>query len=134
MNRHGAIDMDWAGGTHTFRLGLDQIEELEASVDMSVFLLHAAMSAQIPFARVKHYSETIRVGLIGGGMKPIEARILVKRYVDERPLMESIALGQVILRAAMERVHSAVLEDAPGEQQAPRSNASTSAPSEAMPS
>ncbi|WP_421912729.1 gene transfer agent family protein [Mesorhizobium sp.] len=135
MNRHGAIDLDWAGGTHTFRLGLGEIEELEAGVDMSVFLLHAAMSAQVPFSRLKHYSETIRLGLIGGGMKPIEARVLVKRYVDERPLSESVALGQVILRAAMERVHSESLEDGePGEQQAPRSNASTSAPSGAMPS
>lgn len=135
MNRHGAIDIEWAGGSHTFRLGLDQIEELEAAVDMSIFVLHAAMSADLPFARVKHYSETIRLGLMGGGMKPIEARMLVRRYVDERPLSESVALGQVILRAAMERVHSATLEeDEPGEQQAPKSNASTSAPSVAMPS
>lgn len=132
MNRHAAIDLEWAGGSHTFRLGLAEIEELEASVDMSVFLLYAAMSAQLPFARLKHYSETIRLGLMGGGMKPVEARLLVKRYVDERPLAESVALGEVILRAAMERVHAPSLEDdAPGEREAPKSSGSTSAQSTA---
>ncbi|WP_292226355.1 gene transfer agent family protein [Mesorhizobium sp.] len=135
MNRHGAIDLDWAGGSHTFRLGLAEIEELEATVDMSVFLLYAAMNAQVPFARLKHYSETIRLGLTGGGMKPVEARLLVKRYVDERPLAESVALGEVILRAAMERVHAPSLEDdSPGELTAPKSSDSTSAPSTATPS
>lgn len=135
MNRHGAVDLTWAGGEHTFRLGLAEIEELEASVDMSIFLLYAAMSEKIPFARLKHYSETIRIGLIGGGMKPLDARALVKRYVDERPLAESVALGEVILRAAMERVHTEELEDdASGEAEAPKSNGSTSAQSTAMPS
>lgn len=132
MSRHAAIDLEWAGGSHTFRLGLEEIEELEASVDMSIFLLLAAMSAQVPFARLKHYSETIRLGLIGGGAKPIDARMLVKKYVDERPLAESVALGEVILRAAMERVFTEDLE--PGEQAASKSNASTSAPSTVTPS
>lgn len=133
MNRHAAIDLDWAGGSHTFRLGLAEIEELEAAVDMSVFLLHAAMAAPVPFARLRHYSETIRLGLIGGGMVPVEARLLVGRYVDERPLAESVALGQVVLRAAMERVYTSE-EEPPGERTAPRSSDSTSAPSTETPS
>jgi hypothetical protein len=127
MNRHGAVDLEWAGGEHCFRLGLGEIEELEATVDMSVFLLYSAMSATIPFAKTKHYSETIRLGLMGGGMKPIEARSLVRRYVDERPLAESVALAEAILRAAIERVHS---EDiGPGEAEAPKSYGTTTAQS-----
>lgn len=133
MNRHGAIDLTWAGGDHTFRLGMDQIEELEATTEMSVFLLHAAMASDIPMARLKHYSETIRLGLLGGGMKPLEARVLTKRYVDERPLVESVVLAQAILRASLERVHSKELEDDPGEHPAADSSASTSPQSTQMP-
>ncbi|MCO6386239.1 gene transfer agent family protein [Aliihoeflea sp. 40Bstr573] len=133
MNRHGAIDLTWAGGDHTFRLGMDQIEELEATTEMSIFLLHAAMASEIPMARLKHYSETIRLGLLGGGMKPIEARVLTKRYVDERPLTESVALAQAILRASLERVHSKELEDDLGEQEAASTSASTSPQSMQMP-
>lgn len=135
MSRHGAIEVDWSGGEHTFRLGLSEIEELEAACDMSVFLLYAAMSTEVPFARMKHYSETIRLGLIGGGMKPIDAKALVRRYVDERPLSESVALGEVILKAALERVHSDEVDQASGEADAPKtSKGSTSGPSTETPS
>lgn len=121
MSRHGTVDLIWGGGEHTFCLGIAELEELEASADMSVFLLHAAMSSEIPFARVKHYSEVIRLGLIGGGMKPLDARVLTKRYVDERPLVESAALGQSILRAGLERVHGEKMDDPSGEAEAPKS-------------
>lgn len=133
VNRHGAVELSWGGGDHQFRLGLGEIEELESAVDMSVFLLFAAMSAQIPFAKLKHYSETIRIGLVGGGMKPIDAKALTRRYVDERPLAESVALAEVILRVALERVHPGELDDAPGEPMASKSSGSTSAQSTAAP-
>lgn len=130
MSRHGAIELSWGGGEHTFRLGLGEIEELEASTDMSVFVLFAAMNATVPEARLRHYSETIRLGLIGGGLAPMEARTLVRRYVDERPLYESVALGEAILRAGLERVHGTPAGDASaGEQPAPETSGSTSAPS-----
>lgn len=127
MNRHGAVEIAWAGGEHTFRLGLAEIEELEASTEMSVFFLLTSMAAKIPLARLKHYSETIRLGLIGGGMKPMEARALTTRHVDERPLDESVALAEAILLAALKRVHSSELEDQPsGEAGAAETSASTS--------
>lgn len=133
MNRHGAVELSWGGGDHPFRLGLGEIEELERVTEMSVFLLYAAVSAQIPFAKLKAYSETIRLGLIGGGMVPVEAKALTRRYVDERPLVESVALAGAILRAGLERVHPGELEEALGEPAAPRSSGSTSAQSTAAP-
>lgn len=120
-NRHAAADISWAGGDHTFRLGLSEIEELEASTEMSVFLLLGAVSATLPFARLKHYSETIRLGLIGGGMRPMDAKMMVRKHVDERPLAESVALAEAILTAAVNRVHSEEI-DPPGEAGAPKSN------------
>jgi hypothetical protein len=121
MRKHGSVELIWAGGTHTFRLGMAEIEELEAACQMSVFLLYQAMSTQVPMALAKHYSETIRLGLIGGGdVKPVEARLLTQRWVDERPLAESVALAEAVLRAGLERVHG-IEDDDPGERKAPKS-------------
>lgn len=134
-NRHGAVELFFGPGEYTFRLGIGELVELEESVDMSAFLLLAAMGAQIPFAKVKHYTEVIRIGLIGGGMAPIEAKALTRRYVDERPLAESVAVAYGVLRAGLERLHSNELEEALGEQTAAKSSASTSPrSSEAQPS
>lgn len=126
MNRHGAVEIAWAGGEHTFRLGLGEIEELEKETDLSVFVLLPAMSGPTPLAKLRHYSTTIRIGLLGGGMNPVEARALTRKWVDERPLYESVALAQAILHAAIERVHPSELDDALGEAEAARSSASTS--------
>lgn len=129
MSKHGAIELSWNGGDHVFRLGLAEIEELESETDMSVFLLHAAMQADVPFARLKHYSATIRLGLVGGGMSPLDARALTRRHVDQRPLLESVVIGREILAAGLARVHSPTPEEGLGEPEAPMSSASTSAPS-----
>lgn len=134
MNRHGAIEITWAGGDHTFRLGLDEVEELEAATDTSIFLLHSSMTSATPFAKLKTYSETIRVGLIGGGMSPVEARLMVRRFVDQRPLVESVALAAVIIRAGLERVHTNEVDAPSGEAQTVEPNGSTSPSSEEMPS
>lgn len=132
MNRHGAIDTVWAGGNHTFRLGLDEIEELEATCNMSVFLLCEAAAAAIPLIQLKHCMETIRLGLIGGGMVPVEARVQTRRHVEVRPLTESVGLTEAILRAAIERVHGQEAEE-PGETEAAKSDGSTSPPSAPTP-
>lgn len=133
INRHGAIDLEWAGGEHTFRLGLAEIEELEAEIDMSIFTLFTGLGTTVPLARVKHYSATIRIGLIGGGMEPVKARQMTRRWVDERPLYESASLAEAIIRAGIERPFSLKPEehDPEGEASAPQpppQGESTSAP------
>lgn len=47
----------------------------------------------------KEIRETIRIGLIGGGMKPDQALRLVRRYVDDRPRSESVLIAQAVLLA-----------------------------------
>ena len=59
--------------------------------------------------------ETIRLGLIGGGMDPLDALVLVKRYVDDRPLMENVLPAWRILSAALMGPE----DDAPGKEAAP---------------
>jgi len=51
--------------------------------------------------RVSYVRETIRLGLIGGGLEPTKALKLVRTYVDDRPLAESILTAEAILMAAI---------------------------------
>ena len=44
--------------------------------------------------------EVIRIALVGGGKAPVEALKLIDRYVDKRPLVETIPLSFDILEAA----------------------------------
>lgn len=105
-NRHGAIELDWAEGTYTFRLGLEEIEELEAKRDAGLFALCARLDPRIRTARLSDITETIRCGLIGGGLKPVEALKLVRRYADERPIDENRDIAYAIVAAGLARVHA----------------------------
>lgn len=126
MSRHGAAELDWADGTYTFRLGLAQLEELEEKRDLSIFTLAARLSPNVRAARVADISETLRIGLIGGGMTPVDALALVRRYVDERPLDESRDVAYSVTLAAIARVHPGDLGDESGEAPAVEPSGSTS--------
>jgi hypothetical protein len=103
MSRGGEITLDFGDGTHTFRLRLGELRELQDKTDCGPELLHAKMQAKA--WRVDDVRETLRLGLIGGGMKPIEALTLIKRYcgADDNPAnwIELKSLAFVILNAAL---------------------------------
>lgn len=133
MSRHGAAELDWADGTYTFRLGLDQIEELEEKRDMSLFALARRLSPAERDARLADIREVLRLGLIGGGMKPVDALVKVRKYVDERPIDESRDIAYAVVLAGLTRVHTSE-EPRSGEADAAETSASTSPQSEARPS
>ena len=54
------------------------------------------------------------LGLIGGGKSPTDAIILAKRYVQERPLMETVSPALMIVSASLIGPADAE-EPAPGE-------------------
>ena len=51
--------------------------------------------------RVDDVRETIRLGLIGGGMSPTDAFVFVSGYVDQYPLTDNIGLAASILMHAL---------------------------------
>lgn len=132
MSRHAAIEQPFADGDYTFRLGLDEIEELERKRDAGIFEIVDRL--RVRTCRLSDISETLRIGLIGGGMKPVEALALVRRYVDERPLDENRDIAYAVGLAALMRVHSDQLETASGEADAAEPDGSTSPPSAETPS
>lgn len=133
-SRHAAIEAAFGDGTHTFRLGLDEIEELERKRDLSLFAIARRLSPQQRDARLSDISEVLRIGLIGGGMAPVAALALVQRYVDARPLDENRDVAYVVALAGLMRLHAK--EEAPpsGEGLAAKTRESTSPPSEEQPS
>lgn len=134
MNRHAAVELDWADGTYTFRLGLGEIEELERKLDLGIFQIVTRLSPVIRTCKLSDISEVLRVGLIGGGMKPTDALAKVRKYVDERPVDENRDIAYAIGLAGLHRVHSSELEKPSGEQEAAGTEGSTSPPSQGTPS
>jgi hypothetical protein len=131
-SQHGLVTLDWADGSHAFRLSLAGIEELEEKLDLSVFALARQLGHRE--ARLKGITETLRIGLIGGGMEPPRALALVRRYCDERPLDESRDTAYAIVLAGLARVGLKELADEIKKKtRRPRrkKSASTSAPSAA---
>lgn len=128
MSSNGSITFDWADGEHTFRLPIGQLRELQDKCDAGPMqILDRLMSRTW---RVDDARETLRLGLIGGGMKPIEALVLTKRYVDEfgHSLIDNAMAAQNVLMAAL----AGVKDDPVGKDQAEESQAtgdSTSPPS-----
>lgn len=129
MSRHAAVETDWADGTFTFRLGLDQIEELEEKRDLSLFTLARRLSPTERDARFADIREVLRLGLIGGGMKPVEALVKVRKYIDERPIDENRDIAYAVVLAGLARVNAAEAEPS-GEADAAKTSESTSPQSE----
>ncbi|SEQ32996.1 Phage tail tube protein, GTA-gp10 [Faunimonas pinastri] len=100
MSRHGEVVFPWGDSEHRFRLGIGELRELQDKCNAGPYeVLNRLMTG---IWRIDEVRETIRLGLIGGGaLRPTEALVLVARYVDERPLLESVPVAQAIIGAAI---------------------------------
>ena len=99
MSANGSITLTWGDGEHEFRLAIGQLLELQEKCDAGP----AEIASRLHEGRwrINDVSETIRLGLIGGGKKPGEAFTLVKRYVHDRPWLENVMFAQAILMTAL---------------------------------
>lgn len=100
MSADGRVTVAWGDSpAMTFRLAIAQIAELEEKCGLGIAALHRRVASGDWYAR--DLVETIRLGLIGGGALPVPALKLVARYVEARPLMESVPVATLILVAAL---------------------------------
>lgn len=112
MSRSAKVSIDWGDGSHDFRLRIGELEELDEKCGVGPgFALGQILAGVHGNWKAKMLREVIRLGLIGGGATPADALKLVRRYVDERPLSESITAAQLVLQACIVGVG----DDAPGE-------------------
>jgi len=98
-NRDARVTQRFAGEARDFRLAWGELALLQEARDCGPFIIHARLQSNAWL--IEDISETIRCGLIGGGMKPSKADKLVELYVKTRPPMENLALAQVIIAAAL---------------------------------
>jgi hypothetical protein len=92
--RTSKVTLEWGDGEYDFKLGIGELEELEVAtrrvrnadgeyVYMGPIAMHESLRDGT--CLVRDVREVLRIGLIGGGTKPADARNLVKRYFDEVP-------------------------------------------------
>lgn len=107
MSRDAKTTLDWGDGTYTFRLGIGELEEHDEKIaegrpvgypsgPLAVLSRLWEGTWKVPDVR-----ETIRLGLIGGGVPGPQALKLVRRYVDEAPLLPNVGLAVLILSEAL---------------------------------
>lgn len=86
-NTSAEVVLPFGGAPRKFALKLKQIDELQrlcgAGIGEIVARLHTGRFY------VRDVYDTIRLGLVGGGMDEVEAMVLVDAYVDGNPLAKA---------------------------------------------
>lgn len=104
VSRDGSTTLAWGDGEYRFRLAYGQLSALEeACGDIGAPLIAEALSTRS--FKVKYVRETIRLGLIGGGMSQSEALAAVRKFVEgtDNPAdyFENALIGYAIIYAAL---------------------------------
>lgn len=107
-----AITLFFGDGEHLFRLRLGEIEELQAKCNAGPQQI--ALRLASGEWRLEDITQTIRLGLIGGGMAPQAAHDLVRRYgPPERRALDCVLTARAVLMAML----VGVAGDEPGKSQ-----------------
>ncbi len=78
---------------------MGELEELQEKCDAGPYVVLERLHNRS--WRIKDISETIRLGLVGGGLEPTKALTLIRRYVTDRPPLENLTLSQAVLSAGL---------------------------------
>lgn len=99
MSRDASITLDWADGTYQFRLAWGELAKLQEACNCGPYVvLNRILDTSW---RIEDISSVIRLGLIGGGLTPVEATQKVRSWVEGRPPMENLATARAVLMAAL---------------------------------
>jgi hypothetical protein len=134
MSRTAEIMLDWGDGTYLFSLKIEHLAELQDKCDAGPWYIQWALQQAI-MARAQgttppkdaspaYITETIRLGLIGGGMKAVEALQKVRAYVGPGQLNDNIVTAFAILGVALQGVE----EDKPEKPEAGDGTAANPSP------
>jgi Phage tail tube protein, GTA-gp10 len=137
VSRSGEITRQWGDAERTFRLGIGEWRKVQETCDAGPaeiaarLAAYAALRQRAPNAsfldmlaagglgrwRVDDIREPLYRGLIGGGMSPTAAGLLVRELHDERPLTENIALALEIVLASLVGAEDEPVGEPAGERQ-----------------
>lgn len=120
MSRSGEIVLDFGGEERTFRLGIGQIKKLQDACDagplgiagrcqLSLYVIYCQAAGDYPalsrldlrnVSEKPEVREVILQGLLGANVPGPEALRLVKDWVEERPLEETLMIAAKICGAS----------------------------------
>ena len=124
--------MDWQGVEREFRLGIGELRELQEKCDAGPMAILARLHGRD--WRIDDIRETIRLGLIGAGVKKNEALAIVRKEVDNGFLLDHVEPARIILGAALTGPPDEIIKREPAESQegkesAPKTGGLSSVPS-----
>ena len=96
-----AIEIEWAGGTHTFDLGHRWVRNvlnyrgIPGINGDSIAACHARFSAAAYSA--EDVARVLELGLIGGGLSRQEAANLIADHVHGKPLAPNVLVATAVL-------------------------------------
>lgn len=99
--------LNWAGGEHEFALRLGELEALQESCGagpgevLGRLAVSAANKTLVGTWRVADVFDTIKLGLIGGGMERQDAADLVRTALDRSGFIALIVTAADILSSAL---------------------------------
>lgn len=94
-----ALTLNWPGGEHEFALRLGELRKLQDNCQAGPEeVLNRIRLGQW---RVDDIYETIRLGLIGGGMPNSDAGPLVKLMFDQNPIVDFKLTAMAIMMHAL---------------------------------
>lgn len=95
----GSYRAPFGDGLYVFRLDVDGLRELQEKTDAGpAYLLRRIAVGEW---RVDDLRETLRIGLVRGGLDPVRALVLIARYFDDAPKGRHVGLASLILSAAI---------------------------------
>jgi hypothetical protein len=121
VSRGGEVTCQWGDAERTFRLGIGEWRKVQETCDAGPAEIAgrlaswAAMRQRAPGVsfldllaggalgkwRIDDIREPLYRGLIGGGMSPTGAGLLMRDLFDARPLTENIALALEVVLASL---------------------------------
>lgn len=95
----GSVSIVWGGDERTFRLAIDQCLALEEKRGCGLRELWMRLGSDGWY--VEDIRESIRLGLLGAGVEPKEARRLVDLHCSDGHLFKSVLAAFTIVSAAI---------------------------------
>jgi hypothetical protein len=93
------VTLVWPGGEHSFLLGIGELRALQTACDAGPEQIFHRLGGRD--WRIDDPLQTLRLGLIGAGMKDTEAAELVTRMFQTHPCKVFCAPARMVLLAAL---------------------------------
>lgn len=124
MSADGSISLFWGDGDQKFRMAIGQWRELQEKVNgrrIAIGAPSVGPQTLLNAMRAKDawpddIRDVLRLGLVGGGLKPQEAHRLLVNYFDDKPPFEHMQTAFLVLFAGL----VGVPEDQVGSKKKPK--------------